>query len=322
MYIKKNEKGVTLVELIISIALLLIVLQVIYSIFFVGSDSLSVSTNKGFSQQGVRNTNIFLESELKYANSFYSEQQVTEGIPNTDFYGISLDNDYLVVSKYSIIKNSVPTNYNVTEVRRFRSESDEILINNTDMGLITISLGQSESSGRRTSNFNLQHHIYLEDGSLLSNLVWDLSNDEDSVYFSKIQDSVKGSIILKNTSNDNQNGGSTQSTSTISIDDLVVYKFNDKGKKEVVKMINNKYTVGNKGSYEIVLTYKYNGAQTLLVDASSTTQPLVDKTHDKNDKIIIVPGTGPQGNDPDVTITITLHASDAKSITQKITISK
>lgn len=321
MYISKNQKGVTLVELILSIALILIVLQVAYSLFFVGSDSFAVSTNKGFSQQGVRNTNIFLESEFKYANNFYSEQDVIDGIPNTDFYSMKMENNFLVVSKYQYISGSIPADYIIEEIKRFSSDNSKILVSNKNMGLITIELDQIESSGRKTSNFNLEHTIYLDDGSILSDLAWELTNEENIIYYSKTQDAIQGSIILKGTADGDQNEEDSETKpSTITLSEPIV-KVKNGNNMDVITPINGIYYLGNNNNYEITLTYEYNGENTLKVDASSTTQLEVNKAHNESNKVITVTGTSPKNNGPDITITLRLSTSDAESVNRTITIS-
>lgn len=62
---KYNNKGFTLVELLITLAIMGIVIQLIYSLFFVGNKSFNISKNKGFAQQDVRIASIFLIDELR-----------------------------------------------------------------------------------------------------------------------------------------------------------------------------------------------------------------------------------------------------------------
>lgn len=134
----ENRKGITLIEVVLTLALIGLITQVVYSVFFVGGNSFAVSNNKGFSQQGVRNTIIFLESELKYANNFFTDQNVEEGITNTNFYGLQKQGDFLVVSKYEYKEDTVPPEYNESEVRRFRCEWTDGSLNNKEMGQINI----------------------------------------------------------------------------------------------------------------------------------------------------------------------------------------
>src|SRR5690554_4573948 len=123
MFYNKTRKGITIIELVLTLALIALLSQVVYSIFFVGTDTFAVSNNKGFSQQGVRNTIMFLESEFKYANSFYSLEEVESNIPNTVFYGLKSSGDYLIVSKYEYKNDPAdPELYNIDEIRKFRGE--------------------------------------------------------------------------------------------------------------------------------------------------------------------------------------------------------
>src|SRR5690554_4931759 len=71
----KNRKGITLIELVLTVALMGLVIQGLYSVFFVGTNSYSVSTNKGFSQQDIRLASEFIKNELKYI-SYFKDNQV------------------------------------------------------------------------------------------------------------------------------------------------------------------------------------------------------------------------------------------------------
>lgn|GEM_PF-1979121 len=70
----RTRKGISLIELILTVALLGIVIQVVYSVFFVSTASYSVSTNKGFSQQDVRLVSDFITNEIKYVSAISDNQ--------------------------------------------------------------------------------------------------------------------------------------------------------------------------------------------------------------------------------------------------------
>ena len=65
--LKLNQRGITLVEVIISLAILVIILQVVYSIFFVGNKSFQTSRDMGFDQQETRNMSTHLTNQLRTA---------------------------------------------------------------------------------------------------------------------------------------------------------------------------------------------------------------------------------------------------------------
>src|SRR5690554_877494 len=82
-----NRKGLSLIELVLTVALVGIVIQVIYSVFFVSTTSYSVSTNKGFSQQDVRLVSDFMANEIKYV-SIFSDMQSDF---SDNYYSLSIE---------------------------------------------------------------------------------------------------------------------------------------------------------------------------------------------------------------------------------------
>lgn len=317
--IKNNRKGVTLIELILTLALLAILSQVVYSVFFVGADSFAVSSNKGFSQQGVRNTTMFLESEFKYANDLYSKQDVEEGITETIFYGLTQSGDYIVVSEYKYIPDtSAPAQYIVKEVRRFNSDWKEAQIRNTEMGLLSIFLNQVEVSGRRTSDFDLEYNIYLDDGSIITDLEWDLSNVEEIVYYSKTQDAISGSIILSDkVSEENENDGNENNeTQTPALITLGVPTVRNSKNSTITISSDGSYSLGNNNPYSVIYSYSYTGN----VDDLTINTGSLGYDHDKNEKIITISGTSPKNKDPNIEVSITISAPDAISVTNTVII--
>lgn len=149
---KGLRKGVTLIELVISLALVGIIIQVVYSIFFVGNTSYSISANKGFSQQDVRLLGDFLSSELKYITDISTT-----------------DEDYLVGEYYSIrIKNEEDKKVLVKTLHKYEDEVLEetetkkiygnwksIIFSNIDEGEIDIYISQEEGKGNQKSSYNL-----------------------------------------------------------------------------------------------------------------------------------------------------------------------
>lgn len=85
--IRYNNKGITLIELIITLAIMIVVLQTIYSIFFVGNKSFNIGKNKGFAQQEGRIVADFINNELRVAKKI-SEDRLME-----KHYSLSLNNN-------------------------------------------------------------------------------------------------------------------------------------------------------------------------------------------------------------------------------------
>lgn len=325
MYLK-NKKGVTLIELVLVIALIGIVLQVGYSIFFVGLDSYAVSNNKGFSQQEVRNATMFLESELKYANDFYTQEEVEDGIVNTVFYGLKRENEDLIVSEYRYIPDTAPVEYTVTQIRKYRTQNKVVLLKNKTPGMITLQIEQEETSGRRTSGYKIEDNIYLDDGAIFSDLEWNLSNESDVVYYSKTKDALKGSITLNQDNTDDEHDNEEEDGETtipksasISIVSITVKDATDPS--SIVHGQDDKYKLSkNKAAFEIEFLYQYDGQESVIISSSLiANEGTLD--HNTGNKKFTLKGQLPPGNEA-LEITVTISADDANVITKKLTLSK
>lgn len=104
----ENKYGITLIELIITMAILAIVIQVVYSVFFVGIKSFNVSKNVGFTQQEARTAITFITNEVKSAKRVYIQNPLffmDDGQPdstlNYPFYALNINGDnQLVITTY------------------------------------------------------------------------------------------------------------------------------------------------------------------------------------------------------------------------------
>lgn len=67
MKVASNRKGISLIELVLVLAIIVMILQVAYSIFFIGSKSYNTSKDMGFAQQEIRNLSLILGNELRAA---------------------------------------------------------------------------------------------------------------------------------------------------------------------------------------------------------------------------------------------------------------
>lgn len=82
-----KRKGVTLIELLLTLALISIVFVVAYSLFFGGDKSYKTSTNIGFAQQDNRLIVDYINRELKSIEKLYLEK------PTGNYYTLGLDNN-------------------------------------------------------------------------------------------------------------------------------------------------------------------------------------------------------------------------------------
>lgn len=79
--LRLERKGITLIELLLTLAIFSIVIQLGYSLFFFGSKSFNVSKDIGFAQQEIRNTSISLINEMK----------AVKNISDTDLSGYKIE---------------------------------------------------------------------------------------------------------------------------------------------------------------------------------------------------------------------------------------
>lgn len=86
-----KRKGITLIEILITLAILGIVIQIIYSIFFVGNKSFYIGKNKAFTQQDARIASDCIMKELRTAKYITPEKPITG-----KYYSLSINQGKLI----------------------------------------------------------------------------------------------------------------------------------------------------------------------------------------------------------------------------------
>lgn len=225
----RKRKGITLIELILTVALIAIVIQVAYSLLFVGTTSYSISTNKGFAQQDIRYTADFLEQELRYINDLSD----TEYLSN-EYFSLKInDEGQLVKSKHVYNENGTPLDLtdDTVDVVVEKTISDNwkvFSLKNTTSGVIEIVLNQDERVGYKESGYSLTFPIFTENAlDMLSNVDIDLVNG-DVLYFKDTKvSSLSHSIDL----DISETSGDT---------DIIVTFYKNDGTTDVVDTITDK----------------------------------------------------------------------------------
>ena len=170
--IKKNRKGITLMELIITLGIILIVFQVIYSIFFMGNKSFKFSKNKGFAQQGVRSASDFVNRELRNVKEVSKEK--LEG----KHYSLSLKDGKLVKRFHdgSSTEEILSLADNLVEIKFSHVERDLL-------GYIKVTIISKEGQNEKDiQGYSLKFDVLLE------NLPdYDEDIDQDIIYYSKYE---------------------------------------------------------------------------------------------------------------------------------------
>lgn len=175
---KINQKGFTLIEIMLMLALLSIVIGIAYSMHFVGNKSFEVSKDIGFAQQDARIISEYLNRELKYSSKI-SKDDYEEG----RYYSIELrDNDD---GTKTLIKTEYEGDGTTNETKLLSKDWKDIKIgleqgNRTIKGLITIKLSNN-------TDYELAITIPLENIKEVGELPNILSST-DKVYYALPED--------------------------------------------------------------------------------------------------------------------------------------
>jgi len=182
----KVRRGISLIELVLTTALIGLVIQIAYSIFFVGATSYSVSTNKGFSQQDIRLAANLLDSELRYVTDINSQ-----AIYNGEYYSLHLENkdgrSYLVKSKHNYTGDGTEANREdmttTSEISRVSGNWSNFSLKNDTPGRIDVHIIQTENMGFKESGFEMTQTIdTVNDGSLNSGISIDFVSGNKLYY--------------------------------------------------------------------------------------------------------------------------------------------
>lgn len=144
---EKKRKGITLIELVLTVAIISVIIQVIYSIFFVGNLSFNTSKDIGFAQQGARIPIDYINKEVRNSESVYIGIE-----PNVyPYHSIQLESGNLVKTTYSSseeepIKQIISGNINIIEfIPIWKDKEDDLLDYNKIKLYVKVVEGENES---------------------------------------------------------------------------------------------------------------------------------------------------------------------------------
>lgn len=163
----KNNKGITLIELIITIAIMAIVIQTIYSIFFVGNKSFNISKNKGFAQQEARIAMDIINKELRTAKEISKEESIGE------YYSLSIEDNKL--------SRKAPDGSG-KKLFLFNSQA-EIEFEKIEKGILYVKIKVVEGKNRDEQEYIVNFSILLENLEGSSEELENLSK----IYYSKYE---------------------------------------------------------------------------------------------------------------------------------------
>jgi len=261
---KRNVKGITLIEVVLTVAILGIFIPSIYTVFFAGQNAFSTSTNKGFAQESVRLAELFLTDELKNTIGFISVDDFNAGIINQKIYELKYEDGYLLLNEYEK-KDETSSNgtlYDEKELRKLKGNWNKLTISSLTNGVLDVSIEQKEKLYNQESTYPLDFSITLiNDDNLRNDKVWDLIN-KNKLYFVKSNDALFGQIKImedvESGGSTGTGGGATPSYKEIEIVNIKIvknknnyenYKFNEnplniyieQGQHDIEITLNEKY---------------------------------------------------------------------------------
>lgn len=124
-----DNKGITLLELIITLSIMTIILQIIYSVFCVGNQSFNMSKDQGLLQKDLRIVSDYIINEIRNGKEISPEAFSSKTI----YYSLSLEkkdkHNTLCRTKYTPNKESekLYIGESITELLFLPSEKDEMI---------------------------------------------------------------------------------------------------------------------------------------------------------------------------------------------------
>ncbi len=272
---KRNVKGITLIEVVLTLAIFSIVIASIYAVFFAGQNSFATSTNKGLAQESVRLAEIFLTDELKNTTSLITKDEFDKVIVNKTIYGIKYDDGNLLLSEYKY--NTTTNSYDSSIIRKLKGDWNKLTISSLINGVLDVSIEQKEKLYNKESVYPLEFSIKLiNDNNLRNDNVWDLTSG-DEIYFIKSNNTQFGQIKLNEETGAGGSTGTGGGTTTYT--DIVITNIKIEKNKNDIKNYDYPFSNSNKveidiengyNNSDITITFKneYNGLSISLTNAS------------------------------------------------------
>ncbi|HHU49378.1 MAG: hypothetical protein ACOYEH_07115 [Caldicoprobacterales bacterium] len=194
----KKIKGLTLIELVIFMALIGLVLQLVYTLFFMGNNSFVINTNKGVTQQEVRLLGDIIDSELKYITNMTTDYSVVEEHFLRSYYSLEFTNDSGVPALLRKFYEYNGGDYVISEKRYPVASTPYKAFNitNHEEGIINILIEHELTKGKLTTGYELPFNIHLLNNTgLATGVEVDLMDEGAILYYTKAQDMLLGKRI-------------------------------------------------------------------------------------------------------------------------------
>lgn len=305
---KRNRKGVTLIELLLALGLIGILIQIVYSMYFVSNDSFAISTNKGFSQKSVRLVSDFIVSELKYTDTLIREVDFDVNNMLSNYYSIELRvNDD---GTSDLIRREFDKDGTEKSKKSVNGKWEQVHLYNTSPGVINVKTKQLEGNNKNKAGFELLSEIRLENNPLLLSEIDIVLDGTNKLYYTLPKDTAVVSIDVppensnpNNPNPENPNPGNTNpvklSLSIESVDEVIegVYK-------KLGKNTDGEYLIGKGENFRIKVIIK-DGTGNFTVNV-----PTYKAETSPDKRTITVNGQSDNGNDKKFEIIINVTDED------------
>lgn len=153
----------TLLEVLIAAAIASIVISLLYSIFFLGNKSFTVSKEMGFAQQDARLMSTVITKELRTAmaieisNDLNSPHSIKEKLSNLniteeiEYYSLEVEDQQLIKKQYN---NGDPPGEKVLTLGK---DIQEMKIDATQGGYIELIISGQEAQDKQILNIRLEN---------------------------------------------------------------------------------------------------------------------------------------------------------------------
>ena len=183
--LNNNRKGITLIEVILAIAIMAIIGQAIYSIYYVGNKSYAINRDMGFAQQDAR---LILEN---INNEIRTAKEVSNSTLTTKYYSIKIYNNNLIKTTYDTAETTEILGTNIEYIHFMPIDKTPEDANTDYSGnIINVKITTKEGTVTRTydmdirfENGNIIKYSTIDDGE--GNIIYDFTPPLDIIYYTK-----------------------------------------------------------------------------------------------------------------------------------------
>jgi prepilin-type N-terminal cleavage/methylation domain-containing protein len=164
-----NDKGITLIELLIALSIIGILLATTFAFFLFGNKTFSMGSSQYSTQADLRFASDYVVKSIRYSTAITLSSTIPSSIAQTDKY------DYIYISGNSLIHSA----YNNNDTRLNHTISSGLLSSSSfwsEKNLNSQMVGLSLNGIENNQNFDLQSNIALPNIELKKSYIANTSN--------------------------------------------------------------------------------------------------------------------------------------------------